>query len=133
VRLYAAVLGQADDDQRLAVTRSLFAEVEAALQSQGPAVPAGTVVGRVETAWGASVDVVTDEDTAVVLWNGAAADAGVQFDLGENREAGDDIGALTVTGPVDAAETAVSLAEDLEGPDPWWRLTHPLEIFGLTE
>ena len=23
------------------------------------------------------------------------------------------------------------LADDIEDPDPWWRLTHPLDLFGL--
>ena len=27
---------------------------------------------------------------------------------------------------------AVDLADDIEEPSAWWRLTHPLELFGLT-
>ncbi|MGY1552639.1 D-alanyl-D-alanine carboxypeptidase family protein [Microbacterium sp. A588] len=129
VRLYAAVLNQGDNDERLAVTRSLFSGVEASLAAASPAVAKGTVVGAVSTPWGASVDVVTDADAEVVLWNGAAAASNVVFDLTDQRTG--EIGTLTVTGPVDAEEISVSLAEELSGPSPLWRLTHPLELLGL--
>ncbi|WP_136052968.1 D-alanyl-D-alanine carboxypeptidase family protein [Microbacterium sp. K36] len=131
VRLYAAALNQEDDEARLALTRALFAQTEAALQAQGPAVPAGTVVGRVLTVWGERIDVVAGEDADVVLWNGASATATPVFDLGEEREADGTVGTLTTTGPVDSTETALVLDEDLDGPSPWWRLTHPLELFGI--
>jgi serine-type D-Ala-D-Ala carboxypeptidase (penicillin-binding protein 5/6) len=131
VRLYAAALNQEDDEARLALTRALFAQTEAALQAQGPAVRAGTVVGRVLTVWGERVDVVAGEDADVVLWNGASATATPVFDLGEEREADGTVGTLTTTGPVDSTDTALVLDEDLDGPSPWWRLTHPLELLGI--
>lgn len=131
VRLFAAVLDQSDDEQRLAATRALFAETEAALKAQPPAVPKGTVVGTVTTTWGEKVDVVTDADASVVLWNGAAAKATPEFVLGDRREGGDRVGTLTTTGPLNAVTTPLTLDEDVEGPSPWWRLTHPLELLGL--
>lgn len=133
VRLYAAVLTQSDDDMRLEATRSLFAQVEAELQAQAPVVPSGTVVGTVQTLWGATVDIITDADADVVLWNGAGADAVVEFDLGEARAAGAEVGTLTATGPLNAVSTPLSLATTVEEPSVWWRLTHPLELFGLTD
>lgn len=131
VRLYASVLNQGSNDERLAVTRSLFAEAEAALATVAPTVTAGAVVGEVSSPWGAQVDVVLDEDATVLLWNGATADTAVQFDLGDQRTDGDEVGTLNVTGPVDTTTIDVSLAENIEGPSPWWRLTHPVELLGL--
>ncbi|MFS0853782.1 D-alanyl-D-alanine carboxypeptidase family protein [Microbacterium sp. 179-I 3D4 NHS] len=133
VRLYAAVLNQDDDDQRLAATRSLFAEVEAALAAQDAAVPEGTVVGQVQTEWGEEVDIVTDADADVVLWNGAVATTSVDFSLGDERQKGDAVGSLSTAGPLNSAATQLSLASDVEGPSPWWRLTHPFELFGIDE
>lgn len=129
VRLYASVLNQGDNDQRLAVTRSLFDGIEASLAAASPAVPAGTVVGTVSTPWGTRVDAVTDEDANAVLWNGAAATTNVVFDLNDQRTG--EIGTLAVSGPVDAADISISLAEELAGPSPLWRLTHPLDLLGL--
>ncbi|MCS3443407.1 D-alanyl-D-alanine carboxypeptidase family protein [Microbacterium phyllosphaerae] len=133
VHLYAAVLGQADDEQRLAQTRSLFSQVEAVLQAQAPAVAKGTVVGEVTTLWGTTTDVVTDADADVVLWNGATAQTTSTFHLGDNRESGDEIGTVTSTGPLNTITTSVSLADDVEAPSPWWRLTHPFELLGITD
>lgn len=133
VHVFASVLGQIDDEQRLAETRALLAQVETALDAQEPVLSKGTVVGTVSTVWGSSIDIVTGEDTEVVLWNGAAAEVTPSFELGEHRESGDRVGVLTSVGPVNTATTPLVLAEDVEGPSPWWRLTHPLELFGLSE
>lgn len=132
VHLYTSVLNQAGNDERLAATRTLFAEVEAALAATAPAVASGTVVGEVSTPWGYSVDVVTDDDATVLLWNGASASADVTFDLRDERADGDEIGTLSVAGPLDATQIEVSLDEEVDGPSPWWRLTHPFELLGVT-
>jgi D-alanyl-D-alanine carboxypeptidase (penicillin-binding protein 5/6) len=131
VQLFAAVLDQADDEQRLAATRALFAETEAALQAQAPAVAEGTVVGEVTTIWGEKVDVITDEDANVVLWNGAVATSTASFELGDEREGNGEVGTLTTAGPLDSVTTPLTLSEDVEGPSPWWRLTHPFELLGV--
>lgn len=131
VRLYAAVLDQDGDKERVAATRSLFAEVEKSLADQPVTVPKGTVVGRVSTEWGERVDVVTDADVRVVLWNGSTATASTEFTLEDQSESGAKVGTLTASGPVDSAKTAVSLDGEVAAPSFWWRLTHPLELFGL--
>ena len=133
VHLYPAVLNQADDESRLAATRSLFTQVEAALATQEPSVSKGTVVGRVDTVWGTSVDIVTDSDATVALWNGATSTATVTLGLDDQRADGDDVGTLSVTGPVDATTVDVSLADEIADPSPWWRLTHPLELLGIVD
>ena len=133
VRLFASVLTQEDDDMRLEATRSLFSQVEAALQGQAPAVPRGTVVGSVSTPWGAKADIVTDADADVVLWNSATATATSTFDLGEHRAAGAEVGTLTTSGPLNTVTTPLTLAQKIDGPSAWWRLTHPLELLGLTD
>jgi D-alanyl-D-alanine carboxypeptidase (penicillin-binding protein 5/6) len=131
VHLFAAVLNQQDDAQRLASTRSLFAEMEASLNAQAPTVPQGTVVGQVETEWGETVDIVTESDARVVLWAGASATATPAFDLGDARDQDGAVGTLTTAGPLNTSTTTIALADDIEGPSPWWRLTHPLELLGL--
>ena len=131
VHLYAAVLDQQDDAQRLAATRSLFSEMEAALIAQAPAVAAGTVVGQVQTEWGETVDVITGDDAQVVLWAGAGATATPDFALADARDQDAAVGTLTTAGPLDTATTQLTLADDIIGPSPWWRLTHPFELFGI--
>ena len=132
VRLYADVLGQPDDNGRVEATRALFAELEAELQTE-PSVAKGTTVGIVDTVWGEHADVVTDADAEVVLWNGGAGAVSSTFDLGEKRDKRDVVGSVTVTGPLDSSTVSAQLASDIKPPTAWWRLTHPLELFGLND
>lgn len=132
VHLFATALNQDGDEERLALTRSLFDEAQAALQAQPPTVAERTVVGQVSTLWGDDVDIITDADADVVLWNGAVATAAADFDLGEEREKDDAVGTLTTAGPLNTTSTPLVLADDIEGPSPWWRLTHPFELLGIT-
>ena len=130
VRLYASVLGQPDDASRLAASRALYAQLESELQLK-PSVTASTVAGQVETLWGDEVDIVTSGDASVILWNGGSGTVATTYGLGESRDAGDVVGSLSVTGPLDSATVDLQLAADITDPSPWWRLTHPLDLFGL--
>jgi D-alanyl-D-alanine carboxypeptidase (penicillin-binding protein 5/6) len=130
VRVFASVLGQPDDEARLAASRALYTQLEQELQLK-PSVTSGTIAATVETLWGDPVDIVTTTDAAVVLWNGGSGTVGTSFALDENRDEGDTVGSLTVTGPLDAATVDLQLADDIQDPSPWWRLTHPLDLFGL--
>ncbi len=130
VRMFASVLGQKSEKARADATRALYAQLESELQLI-PSVTAGTVVGSVQTAWGEDVPIVTDADASVVLWNGASGVVASSFSLDDHRDEGDVVGAFTVTGPLDSETVEARLAADVEGPSAWWRLTHPLELFGL--
>lgn len=132
IRAYAAVLGQPGPDTRNQATRDLFARIEQELQPS-PSVTAGTVVGKVETLWSDDIDIVTAADATVVLWNGGAAQTSASFDLGEATAPGATVGTFTATGPVDADTVDAQLAAEIEPPSPWWRLTHPLDLFGLND
>jgi D-alanyl-D-alanine carboxypeptidase (penicillin-binding protein 5/6) len=130
VRMYASALGQPDRDTRDAATRALFAQLEQELQLR-PSVTAGTVVGQVQTEWGEPVPIVVADDADVVLWNGAAASVSSTFELGDHRDDGDVVGSLEAVGPLDAESVELVLDGDVDEPSPWWRLTHPLQLFGL--
>ena len=130
VRLFASVLGQPDDEARLAASRAIYAQLEQELQPK-PSVTSGTVAGVVETLWGERADLVTSGDASVILWNGASGTVTTEFSLGEDHEKGDPAGTLSVAGPLNSSQVPLQLAEDLPGPSPWWRLTHPLDLFGL--
>jgi len=130
-RIYASMLGQPDPETRNAALRAVFAQTEAELQLH-PSVPVGTVAGRVVTLWGEPVDVMTTADASVVLWNGGSATTSTDFALDGQDTAGDAVGIMTVEGPLNRTSVDVALAGDVEPPSPWWRLTHPLDLFGLS-
>jgi len=132
VRAYAVALGQPDDDTRHAATAALLERTLAEVAAS-PALPGGTLAGTATTPWGATADIVTDADVRVALWNGDGAQTAAEFDLGDDRTAGDPVGELTLTGPLGTASTPLRLAGDLPDPDAWWRLSHPLELWGLID
>ncbi len=130
IRLTASVLGQPDAETRSAATRALYAQLEAELQPT-TTVAAGTNVGVVETRWGSKVNIMTSAAAPVILWNGGVATIATEFALGDHRDKGDEVGSLTATGPFDNATVSLELDGDIEPPSAWWRLTHPLDLFGL--
>ncbi|MGB4778967.1 D-alanyl-D-alanine carboxypeptidase, partial [Microbacterium sp.] len=130
VRVYATVLGQPTDEARDGETARLLNDL-AAQVAVPQILPAGARAGVVTTAWGTSVDIVTDADASVILWNSTAAQVTTSLDLGDARDADAAVGDVRVKGPLNSTTVGVHLTADMPDPDPWWRLTHPLELFGL--
>lgn len=132
VRVYATALAQSTDEARDGETARLLSDVAAEV-AQPRVLPAGTVAGVATTPWGVSVNIVTDADASLLLWNGATAAVSSDLNLGAAREADDAVGTVSMKGPLGKASTGVHLTADITGPDAWWRLTHPLELFGLID
>lgn len=132
VRAYAVALMQPTDEARDGETARLLAEVIA--EASTPRVlPAGTLAGTVSTAWGATASILTDADASLLLWDGASAPVASDISLGDARTAGDAVGTISMTGPLGSASTGLRLTADIPEPDAWWRLTHPLQLWGLAD
>ena len=55
------------------------------------------------------------------------------FSLGEERDKGAEVGTLSVDGSARRRDARRSRSPPTSSrPTAWWRLTHPLELFGLT-
>lgn len=131
VQTYAAVLDQDTNESRDAASRALYSQIETALQPQ-VAVPAETTVATITTPWGETSSIATTADATVSLWN-AHAEVKRGTKLGEDLTKGAKAGTLTVTGALGDATVDVELTKTLRGPDVLWRLTHPLQLFGLSK
>lgn len=127
----ATSLDQFSNRSRHLQTARLLDETAASLTTG--AVEAGTVVGSVTTLWGDHADIATTDDARVLLWNEARGVSSADIDLANHRAAGDTVGTLTLTGPAGDSTVDVALSGDIAPPDAWWRLTHPLELFGLSD
>ena len=132
VRAYAVTLTQPTDEARDAETARLLAEVGAEA-SQPRVLPAGTLAGTVSTAWGATASILTDADASLLLWNGVSAPVASDIDLGDARTAGASVGTISMKGPLGSASAGLRLSDDIPEPDAWWRLTHPLQLWGLAD
>lgn len=132
VRAYASVLGQPDSETRFAAARDLLNGLDAQL-APTIALPAGSIVGTVSTLWADPVDIVTATDGSVILWNGSPSSAVSDLSLGDDWADGASVGTVTISGPIGEAQVEALLAAEVEGPSPWWRLTHPLQLFGIAD
>ncbi|CDK01746.1 D-alanyl-D-alanine carboxypeptidase [Microbacterium sp. C448] len=132
VRAYASVLGQPDSETRFAAARDLLNGLHAQL-APTIALPAGSIVGTVSTLWADPVDIVTATDGSVILWNGSPSSAASDLSLGDDWADGASVGTVTISGPIGEAQVEALLAAEVEGPSPWWRLTHPLQLFGIAD
>ncbi|MFS0713837.1 D-alanyl-D-alanine carboxypeptidase [Microbacterium sp. 2P01SA-2] len=130
VRVYATALDQPDDETRHSATAALLDRTIAEIAAS-PSLPAGTVAGTATTLWGATSEIVTESDVRVALWNTQSSQAAASVEVGDARDAGDRAGELTLTGPLGSATTTLRLTADIPDPDVWWRLSHPLQLWGL--
>lgn len=89
---------------------------------------AGQKVGTVTAPWGGSTDVVIADDVDLFTWSDTPIT--VEVIMADAREfaRGDVVGELTWTAGPHEARTNLIVAESLDPPTEWWRLTHPGEL-----
>lgn len=128
VTVVGVVLGGPDHDilnrdilDLLGTVVGNFTEVEVAT--------AGESFGDFATSWGASTTAVAAESATLLTWG--AADISVEVELAEVRTgvAGEGAGTATFRAGDRSVTVPLELAGDLADPGPWWRLTHPAELF----
>ena len=130
VRAYASVMGQPRTGGRVEASRNLYDQLTQQLKST-VVVEEGTAVGAISTIWGETATATTSEPAQVLLWNGAIGTASSTVSVPPTAPAGAAVGTLTAAGPVNTDTVQVELTKDILGPSPWWRMTHPLELFGV--
>jgi D-alanyl-D-alanine carboxypeptidase (penicillin-binding protein 5/6) len=105
----------------LATTVANFTEVEVAADAEAFASYAAI--------WGESVTAVAAGRVTLLTWAGAPVEVEVVTEEVRTGTAGEDVGDLRFTSGPKTAEIDLELATDLDDPGPWWRLTHPAELF----
>lgn len=127
--LTAAFMRQPSYDA-MAAAVSAFMESAAAATAQIEALPAGTVVGELRTAWGERVDLVLGEPLVTV--GGVPSPSDIDYQLDEIRtiRAGAKAGEAVATVADRTASARVEAAGALRDPGLAWRLTHPLDMLG---
>lgn len=129
-RVYAAIMGQPNEDAQAQTTADVLQAVSDALQPVD-AMAEDTTVATVTTPWGARTDIVTDDTASLTLWDGETADVQIDYDIDLGDSAGDEVGTVTVSGQFGSDEVTLIATDDLPRPSLEWRLTHPLELLGF--
>lgn len=105
----------------LSSTRSGFAVVR--LTSQGD------VFGEYTTPWGQRAALVAAESASAVVWSNQPVSAMVNALPLSDAVAGTKAGAVSFSAGGRTIEVPLIVDGAIAGPDPWWRLTNPAEVF----
>ncbi|MFB2599886.1 D-alanyl-D-alanine carboxypeptidase family protein [Herbiconiux sp. P17] len=129
VQLVGVVLGAAGEDALHAAVLALLQSARSGFQTL-PLVNAGDVIGSYTTAWGATADIVADGSLSETVWSEAQVSREAEAQQLSSGAPGTEVGTAryTVTGTtLGGSELTVplALAGELDGPDAWWKLTHP--------
>jgi len=123
VNVYGIVLGQKDRPAAFSVTRTILASLDGNLEFKR-VMATGQPIATVETDWGASVDLIVNEDVQLLAWPGLVLTTTVELDaFTAPKSAGDQVGWVNVVLGEQARRLPLVLAHDLEGAAILWRLT----------
>lgn len=128
ITLVGVVLGGPDHETIDAAVQSLLAQADAGFR-QVTLVAPGQQFASYFTPWGDSATAVASSGVTVVLWSATPVSVVVKPEPVQLADSGSDVGALTVTAGERTIEVPLQLASTIDDPGPWWRLTHPLELF----
>ncbi|MEY2848280.1 MAG: hypothetical protein RI885_945 [Actinomycetota bacterium] len=127
ITVVGVVLGGEDHDTLDVAVRSLLDSVEAGFREVRLA-SAGEVFADYSTDWGSTADAVAAEDVSIVVWSDTPVSVDIRPKPLETGEQGDDAGRVRFSVGDQTASVDLELSGSLDGPDAWWRLSHPLEL-----
>lgn len=121
--LLGAVLGQPSLAELYAEVNSLKAQALASYRTVEIA-PAGTVVGKYQTAWGQEIEAVTLDPVTSYVWSGKEQTLSVALDdIGDSEQAGTVVGSAWPEGD-ESAKTRVIIRSAVNPPSFFWKLRH---------
>jgi D-alanyl-D-alanine carboxypeptidase (penicillin-binding protein 5/6) len=128
VTVIGVVLGGPDHDvidrdilKLLDTAVANFTEVEVAADAEAFAT--------YTAIWGDSVTAVAADRTTLLTWAGTPVTVEVLTDELRTGTAGEDVGDLVFTSGPMTVRADLELADDLDDPGLWWRLTNPAALF----
>jgi D-alanyl-D-alanine carboxypeptidase (penicillin-binding protein 5/6) len=124
VPIVGAVLGSGSHELLNQEVDALLTSVQANYHRVTLATP-GDVLATYTTPWGESIDAIVRGNASMVVWGENEFSVGVELKPIETAAKGDVLGRATFAAGDQTAEVTLVASGDLEGPDGWWRLTHP--------
>jgi D-alanyl-D-alanine carboxypeptidase (penicillin-binding protein 5/6) len=130
VDVYGVVLGQGDGIDGFESRQAAFNATQTALASIDNGLEYRLVlsnrqpVATVSTDWGDDVSLVLNEDVELLTWPGVTMETSVEVeDISPGKAAGEQVGWVNVILGEQARRLPLVLADDLDGPGLFWRLT----------
>jgi D-alanyl-D-alanine carboxypeptidase (penicillin-binding protein 5/6) len=131
VDVYGVILGQGDHVDGFESRQAAFTATQTALNSLDAGLEYRLVISNrqpmatVTTDWGDDVDLVVTEDVELLTWPGVTLQTTVEVeDVSPGQAAGEQVGWVNLILGEQARRLPLVLADDLDGPSIFWRLTH---------
>ena len=128
ITLIGVVLGGPDHDTVDAAIQSLLVEADAGFREVTLATE-GQQFASYDTTWGDAAAAVAASTLSIVVWPATPISLTVEPDAVRLADAGTTVGTLRFTVGERLLEVPLELSSTIDDPGPWWRLTHPLEVF----
>lgn len=128
ITLIGVVLGGPDHDTVDAAIQSLLIEADAGFREVTLATE-GQQFASYETRWGDAAAAVAASTLSIVVWTATPISLTVKPDAVRLADTGAAVGTLRFTVGERMLEVPLELSSTIDDPGPWWRLTHPLEVF----
>lgn len=124
------VLGGANRDSVNREVSALLASVKSGFHDV-MAVPKNDGFGTVTTAWGEESRIVAADNGTVFTWSDLPIAMTVETTPLAIGSKGDSVGTATIVAGEESDSVPLVLHSTIEGPDAWWRLTHPFQVLGF--
>jgi D-alanyl-D-alanine carboxypeptidase (penicillin-binding protein 5/6) len=81
------------------------------------------------TPWGNKARMILDKDASVSTWSNTPITSKLKTTTLKTGANGKKVGSITWTAGKTIVTVPIVLHGRIEAPSPWWRLTHPLDLF----
>lgn len=123
------VLGGYNHHSVDAAVRALLGSIRSGFH-EVPLVTAGQRLGSYTTPWGEEAIVVAEKDASVLTWSDTPVTSTSEAKPVTTAADGSRVGDITFAAENATVTVPLMLEGDIDGPDGWWRLTHPAELLG---
>jgi D-alanyl-D-alanine carboxypeptidase (penicillin-binding protein 5/6) len=96
---------------------------------QVPVALRGNTYGTVTTAWGEEVEIVAGKGADLFTWSDMAVTSTIELEPVTTARENTKVGEVTFTAGDERVTVPLVLDREVEGPDAWWRITHPGDLF----
>lgn len=129
ITVIGVVLGGDNHYQVDNAVRALLASIRGGFH-EVPLVAEGDVVGSYVTTWGEQAQILAGADASVLTWSDQAITSEISAAALTTASDGTVVGTLRFAAGHSEIDVPVKLRGIIEGPDGWWRVTHPGELLG---
>lgn len=128
LRVIGVMLGGDDRASLDAAVHALIGSISSGFHEETLATQ-GEAIGSYSTPWGSKARMILDKDASVYTWSNTPITSKLKTTALKTGANGKKVGSITWTAGKTIVTVPIVLHGRIEAPSPWWRLTHPLDLF----